>query len=125
LFDSERPIGPAPTDPIITARIEAIKQLAQGLSDRVAVMDRSFNVVYANEAAWAETITRRRHAKCYEAFAHRTDSCVTCPAIKVFEAPEVQCLWCSAEETVYGLWNATGLPIGRCEWNRDVDAGAL
>jgi hypothetical protein len=60
LFDSERPNGPAPTDPIITARIEAVKQLAQGLSDRVAVMERSFNVVYANEAAWAETITRQR-----------------------------------------------------------------
>jgi two-component system response regulator HydG len=54
LFDSERPNGPAPTDPIITARIEAVKQLAQGLSDRVAVMERSFNVVYANEAVWGK-----------------------------------------------------------------------
>ncbi len=94
--DSERPNEPVPTDPIITARIEAIKQLAQGLSDRVAVMDRSFNVVYANEAAWTETTTRRSHAKCYEAFAHRTDPCVTCPAIKVFEAPGVECVSCSS-----------------------------
>jgi hypothetical protein len=77
LFDSERPNGPAPTDLIRTARIEAVKQLAQGLSDRVAVMERSSNVVHANEAAWAETITRQRHAKCYEAFAHRTDPCGT------------------------------------------------
>jgi hypothetical protein len=25
--------------------------------------------------------------RCYEAFVHRTDSCETCPAIKVFHAP--------------------------------------
>jgi len=63
LSKSEPPDEPASTDPVITARIEAIKQLAQGLSDRVAVMDRSFNVVYANEAAWAETTTRRPQAE--------------------------------------------------------------
>ena len=39
------------TDPILTARLEAIKQLAGGLTDRVAVMDRNFNVIYANESA--------------------------------------------------------------------------
>ena len=39
LSDSARLNESAPTDPVITARIEAIKQLAQGLSDRVAVMD--------------------------------------------------------------------------------------
>ena len=32
------PAAPLPVDPIIVARIEAITQLAQGLSDRVAVM---------------------------------------------------------------------------------------
>jgi two-component system response regulator AtoC len=96
--DPESSDKPVPLDPIITARVEAIKQLAQGLSDRVAVMDQSFNVVYANEAAWSvheSTHARRTHAKCYEAFAQRTDPCGTCPAIKVFEAPEVQCVSCS------------------------------
>ena len=99
LSDSESSGKPAPADPIIAARIEAIKQLAEGLSDRVAVMDRSFNVVYANEAAWTvdqTQTTHRHHAKCYEAFAHRTDPCGTCPATKVFEAPEVQCVSCSS-----------------------------
>ena len=42
------------TDPILTARLEAIKQLASGVSERVAVMDRDFNVIYANESAWSE-----------------------------------------------------------------------
>ncbi len=96
--EDEKTITPF-TDPILAARLEAIKQLSNGLSDRVAVMDRSFNVVYANEAAWSvdqTTNTHRSHAKCYEAFAHRTDPCGTCPAIRVFEAPEVQCVSCSS-----------------------------
>lgn len=99
------------TDPILAARLEAIKQLAQGLSDRVAVMDRSFNVVYANEAAWSVDQTepnQRSHAKCYEAFAHRADPCGTCPAMKVFEAPEVQCVSCSSggDGTACGMQQA-------------------
>ena len=98
-------------DPILSARLEAIKQLSSGLSDRVAVMDRSFNVVYANGAAWSAnqtTKTSRPHAKCYEAFAHRTDPCGTCPAIKVFEAPEVQCVSCSGggDGTACGMQQA-------------------
>ncbi len=37
------------SDPILDARMEAIRQLADGLSDRVAVMDRQFNVLYVND----------------------------------------------------------------------------
>lgn len=99
MFESEASShASSPLDPIVAARIEAIKQLAQGLSDRVAVMDPSFNVLYANEAAWTagQTQKEQRHqAKCYEAFANRSDPCGTCPATKVFEAPEVQCVSCS------------------------------
>lgn len=102
---------PAPLDLVIAARIEAIKQLAQNLSDRVAVMDRSFNVVYANEVAWSvdqATRARRPQAKCYEAFAQRTDPCGTCPAIKVFETPEVQCVSCPSgrDGTACGMQQA-------------------
>jgi two-component system, NtrC family, response regulator HydG len=99
LPDSQPPDASPPPDPIIAARIEAIRQLAQGLSDRVAVMDRHFNVIYANESAWSSAAVRdsgSHRAKCYEAFAHQADPCGTCPAIKVFEAPEVQCVSCSA-----------------------------
>lgn len=111
LSDPERSSNPVPQDPIITARVEAIKQVAGGLSDRVAVMDRSFNVVYANEAAWSvqkNTSTRRPHAKCYEAFAQRTDPCGGCPANKVFETPEVQCVSCSGggDGTACGMQQA-------------------
>jgi two-component system response regulator HydG len=94
------PLALSPTipfnDPIMAARVEAIRQLAGGIADRVAVMDRDFNVVYANESAWEERepAAAVRPAKCYEAFAHRKDPCGTCPAVKVFASPEVQSISC-------------------------------
>ena len=89
---------PSCADPILAARLEAIKQLAGGLSERVAVMDRGFNVIYANESAWSEDVPRGsgHPAKCYEAFAHRSDPCGTCPATKLYESPEVQSVACSS-----------------------------
>ena len=84
-------------DPILEARVEAIKQLAGGLTNRVAVMDHEFNVIYANESAWSSASVRNvggPRAKCYEAFANQADPCGTCPAIKVFEGPDVQSVAC-------------------------------
>jgi len=104
--------GVAPfDDPILAARLEAIRQLACGLSDRVAVMDRDFNVIYANESAWAADSADQRivgPAKCYEAFAQRHDPCGTCPAIKVFEGPEIQSVSCaiSGDGTACGMHQA-------------------
>jgi two-component system, NtrC family, response regulator HydG len=98
------------TDPILTARLEAIKQLACGLSERVAVMDRDFNVIYANEPAWSEDAAQLsgHQAKCYEAFAHRNDPCGTCPATKLYESPEVQSVACSSggDGTACGMHQA-------------------
>ena len=85
-------------DPVLAARLEAIKQLAGGLTNRVAVMDHQFNVIYANASAWSGTSLRNFNspqAKCYEAFANQADPCGSCPAIKVFEGPEVQSVSCS------------------------------
>jgi len=98
------------TDPILTARLEAIKQLACGVSERVAVMDRDFNVIYANESAWSEDAAQLsgHQAKCYEAFAHRNDPCGTCPATKLYESPEVQSVACSSggDGTACGMHQA-------------------
>ncbi len=104
-------------DPILAARLEAIKQLAGGLTDPVAVMDRSFNVIYANESAWSSASVRNsdgRRAKCYEAFAHRTDPCGTCPAVTVFDAPEVQSVSCHSggDGTPCGMHQAFPLASG-------------
>ena len=41
--------APASDDPILTARLEAIRQVADRISDSVAVMDREFNLIYANK----------------------------------------------------------------------------
>lgn len=87
-------------DPILTARLEAIRQVAGGVTERVAVMDRDFNLIYANKSTWIEQQSERpnhQDAKCYEAFLHRTGPCEVCPAIKVFEAPEVQSVSCSSD----------------------------
>lgn len=98
-------------DPILAARLEAIKQLASGMADRVAVMDRDFNVVYANEAGWpdaSEDAASDHPAKCYTAFAHRADPCEVCPASKVFDAPEVQSVACGSgvDGTACGMHQA-------------------
>ncbi len=97
-------------DPILAARLEAIKQLAGGLSERVAVIDRNFNVIYANDSAWSEDTSRLfdHSAKCYEAFAHRSDPCGTCPATKMYESPEVQSVACSSggDGTACGMHQA-------------------
>jgi two-component system response regulator AtoC len=86
------------TDPILVARLEAIKQLAGGFSERVAVLDREFNVIYANGSAWSEEAPRLsgHQAKCYQAFAHRSDPCGTCPAMKLYESPEVRSVACGS-----------------------------
>ena len=97
-------------DPILAARLEAIQQLAGGFSERVAVLDRDFNVIYANESAWSEDPSRvsDHSAKCYEAFAHRNDPCGTCPATKMYESPEVQSVACSSggDGTACGMHQA-------------------
>lgn len=99
------------TDPILAARLEALKQLANGLTDRVAVMDRDQNVVYANDSAWDGANGQpaaSKPAKCYEAFLHMTDPCGTCPATTVFETREVRTISCATpgDGTACGMHQA-------------------
>ena len=98
------------TDPILAARPEAIKQLAGGFSDRVAVLDQDFNVIYANESAWSEDASRLsgHSAKYYQAFAHRNDPCGTGPATKMYESLDVRSVACFRRGR-YGLWDASGV----------------
>ncbi|MGC3973371.1 MAG: sigma-54 dependent transcriptional regulator [Nitrospira sp.] len=99
------------TDPILAARLEALRQLAEGLTDRVAVMDREQNVVYANDAAWAGErgqLSVDKPAKCYQAFINMTDPCGSCPAESVFETGEVRTVSCnhSGDGTACGMHQA-------------------
>lgn len=98
-------------DPILAARLEALRQLADGLTDRVAVMDRDFNVVYANDAAWTKegaSPSVNKPAKCYQAFVQMEDPCGTCPAEAVFETREVRTVACnsSGDGTACGMHQA-------------------
>ena len=86
-------------DPILTARLEAISQLAESITERVAVMDRDFNLVYANRATSVVQDSDTPSAgKCYQAFAHRNEPCETCPAIKIFHDPSASSVSCSSKE---------------------------
>jgi len=86
-------------DRVLNARIEAIKLLAGGLTDRVAVIDRHFNVIYANDAAWSTASGEaRQDAKCYEAFAHRSEPCEACPAFNAVEMGNVSTACAPAED---------------------------
>ncbi len=104
------PISPF-VDPILAARLEALKQLADGLTDRVVVMDRDQNVVYANDVAWESAggqPATAKPAKCYEAFVKMTDPCGTCPATTVFETREVRTISCASagDGTACGMHQA-------------------
>ena len=104
------PLSPF-ADPILAARLEALKQLADGLTDRVAVMDRDLNVVYANDKAWGKIegeSAEIKPAKCYQAFLQLTDPCGTCPATTVFETGEVRTVSCSTsgDGTACGMHQA-------------------
>ena len=87
-------------DPILSARLEALKLLADRLPEHVVVLDRNLNVVYANEAAWSSTSwpdPGGSPSKCYEAFASRDNPCVACPATTVLESRETDTVSCPAD----------------------------
>ncbi len=89
---------PSP-DPILTARLEAIRVLADRQSDRVMVIGPDQTIIYANETAWPaqpSTLTPSKPAKCYEAVLQRNDPCGTCPAMEVFASGQVKSVACSS-----------------------------
>ena len=105
------------SDPIMKARVEALTQLADGLSDRVLVLDQNLNVLYANQAAWAGTPRPAPDggpAKCYEALINRRDAYNVCPAATVFETREGVILSASlgGPDTACGMRRAVPLMSG-------------
>ncbi len=86
-------------NPILSARLEAVKLLGDRLAEPIAVLDRDLTVVYANETAWPST-SRPDQAvypsKCYEAFMGQDDPCGICPARNLLENSETHTVSCSA-----------------------------
>ncbi|HEU4684383.1 MAG TPA: sigma-54 dependent transcriptional regulator [Nitrospira sp.] len=95
-------------DLVLQARVDTIRLLAGRLSEQVAVMDRSFNVLYANEAGWQP---QGEPAKCYQAFARRTDPCSVCPAAPLLEGPGIPPTVCAPdiERPACGMYQAVPL----------------
>ena len=107
---------PSCIDPVLAARLDTIKQLAGRVSERVAVMDRAFNVIYTNDSAWSEEASHSsdHSTKCYRAFAHRNDPCDTCPATKLYESPEIQSMVCPSGEDVTPCGMYQAFPLVSC-----------
>lgn len=79
-------------DPIVAASLEAVRWLAELLTEPATVIDRGFEIVYANPPASAGmaatkggTLSRERGGRCYEVFYRRDEPCSFCPAGQVFE----------------------------------------
>ncbi len=79
-------------DEVLNARVEALKLLADHLSDRVrvAVLGPDLRIVYSNESAWAQAADRDavRPALCYEIIGRRVERCAPCPAVQTFTTGE-------------------------------------
>lgn len=89
-----------PPDPILAARLEAIRALADHHTDRVMVVGADHTVVYANQSAWpTASLTRAsgEPTKCYGAMLNRTTPCDSCPATEVFTSGAVTSLSCASE----------------------------
>ncbi|MEW6544341.1 MAG: sigma-54 dependent transcriptional regulator [Nitrospirota bacterium] len=76
------------TDPVLSARLEAVRLLGDRLTEPVTVIDRRFNLLYANRPAYATADCRGAGGsptKCYAAFVRRSTPCSSCPAKRVFD----------------------------------------
>ncbi len=104
-------------DSIVKARIEALKQLGDCLPQRIAILNRQLDVIYANEAAWPVTSrlnNTSESTKCYESFVRTQDPCDTCPAANVFEIREARSLCAEhGQTTACGMKQVVPLMTGQ------------
>src|SRR5215831_2733357 len=89
---AQPPAAKRRTDPVLRARLETISQLAGGVTDRVAVVDRDGTVVYANEAArrplWPGE-AGRLPATCDDVLGCPRERCAACPSLTLFASSPV------------------------------------
>ncbi|MFM8551515.1 MAG: sigma-54 interaction domain-containing protein [Nitrospiraceae bacterium] len=86
------PLPSGPDDPVLAAHLEAVRALGERLNEPVAVIDRQFNLVYANGPAHDSPDCREIETlavKCHAAFVGQSDPCPICPARQVFDGLEL------------------------------------
>jgi len=89
---AQPPAAKRRTDPVLRARLETISQLAGGVTDRVAVVDRDGTVVYANEAARRPLRpgeAGRPPATCDDVLGCPRERCAACPSLTLFASSPV------------------------------------
>ncbi len=77
-----------PDDPVLAAHLESVRAFGERLSEPIAVIDRQFNLVYANQPAHESPDCREIETpavKCHAAFVGQSDPCPICPAQQVFD----------------------------------------
>jgi two-component system response regulator AtoC len=77
---------------VLRARLETIRQLAGGVPDRVAVVDRDGTIVYANEAARRPLRpggAGRPPATCDDVLGCPRERCAACPSLTLFASSPV------------------------------------
>ncbi|MBM4125360.1 MAG: sigma-54-dependent Fis family transcriptional regulator, partial [Nitrospira sp.] len=86
------------TDSVLSARVEAVRILADQIREPVTVVDQDCNVIYANHAAHEvgdRYVLDQTPAKCYAAFFHRSEPCTCCPAQGALETNGPQSVSCA------------------------------
>lgn len=75
-------------DPALRAHLESVRAFGERLHEPIAVIDRQFNLVYANRPAYDSPDCREVETpavKCHAAFVGQSAPCPTCPAQRVFD----------------------------------------
>ncbi len=94
-------LTPSRPDAVLSARLEAVRILADQIPQPVTVIDRDCTIIYINQSAEAFSgaastpFRGQTGAKCYAAFFHRADPCPFCPARGVFESGEPRSVPCA------------------------------
>ena len=87
-------------DPVLLARVEALRLLADRVSDQVVVLGRDHTILYSNRPGCPGGEGRPvspHPARCYEALLGRSQPCAVCPATKVFESGDVRAVSCATD----------------------------
>ncbi len=92
----------SPVDAVLSARLDAIRTLADQIPQPVTVIDRDCTIIYSNQPA---ARAPGDGAKCYAVFFQRDEPCLSCPAREVFQSGRPHSVACAR---AFPLFTADG-----------------